>query len=199
MHSSDDKEKLFEPTKDPFCLNLSVVARTLIRLERSVLWIGIPILPNLKTKIDPDIQFFYPIGDFIRATLVTVPTKDLISARNALASRAEDSQESEYFLAILRRLSTLDYLYFPLLSCFSIFILTITSIFPFSYDLRTLLTISIISSIGGILGSLLFYLEALRFFSFIKILDSEILRRSGKRPNKNITPIPNIAFSRAKQ
>jgi len=199
MKTPDFTDKSFEPDNDPFCLNLSVIANTLLLLERNVLWIGIPILPNIKMKLEPKIEFFYPIGDFIRVTLVAVPTKDLISARDSLASKAEDSREAEYFLSKFRDLRLVDSIYFPLLTCFSIFILTATSIFPFRDNLRSLVTISMLSGIGGTLVALLFYLENLRFFSFIKILDSEILRRSGKIPNKNITPIPSTAFSRVKQ
>ena len=105
MKDPDFTEKSFEPEKDPFCLNLSVIASTLILLERNVLWIGIPILPNLNLNLEPKIEFFYPIGDFIRATLVTVPTKDLISARDSLARKAEDSREAEFFLAKIPKFS----------------------------------------------------------------------------------------------
>lgn len=199
MKPPDFTDKNFEPEKDPFCLNLSVIAETLKALERNILWIGIPILPSSRVDSEPNIEFFYPIGDFIRATLVTVPTKDIISARDILASKAVDSREAEFFLAKFRILSFLDYIYFPLLTCISIFTLTATSIFPFNNNLRTLFSISMLTGLGGTLGSLLFYLESFRFFSFIKILDSEILRRSGKIPNKNVTPIPNAAFSRVKQ
>ena len=199
MKDSEFTTKIIDTDKDPFCLNLSLIANTLLILERNVLWIGIPFLPALQKKLDPPIEFFYPLSDFIRATLVTIPSKDLISARDILSSKGEDSREAEYFLSKFRTLSIKDYIYFPLLTSSVIFILTLTSIFPFINNLPSALTISFLTSLGGTLGSLLFYLENLRFFSFIKILDNEILRRSGKSSNRHITPIPRTAFSRSTQ
>ncbi len=199
MKDSEFTGKRLDTSSDPLCLNLSLIANTLLVLERNILWIGIPVLPTLRLKLDPQVEFFYPLSDFIRATLVTIPSKDLVSARDMLSSKGEDSQEAEYFLTKFRSLSIKDYLYFPLLTYSIVFILTLTSIFPFVNNLPTALTISLLTALGGTLGSLLFFLENLRFFSFIKILDNEILRRSGKSSNRHITPIPRTAFSRSTQ
>lgn len=174
------------------------IADTLLAIEYYVPWIGIPYLPKTIPREKTSKDFFYPENDYLKASLITVQSPIIIEAIEVIKNKKSEQLEANILLNSLRNLSLFDKITFPLISGIVVFILCYSSLAPFSLDPNRRIIASLVSGIGSLVTASFFYLEEIRFFFFTKLLDEEILRRSGKLTDSKFPEINVKAYSRVK-
>jgi len=158
---------------------VEILANTLLSAEASVLWIGIPILPVNSTRRKFRSEFFGPIEDYIRCSLVSIPTPELIILADSLTSTNNQADQKEALQKKLA-LKLTDRLLFPTLSTMIVFTLVLFSISPLSSSLGYAFNAALGASLGACLASSTIVLEPVRYISFNTLLRNELKRRQGK-------------------
>lgn len=158
---------------------VEILANTLLSAEVSVLWIGIPLLPSNSTRRKFRSEFFSPIEDYIRCSLVSIPTPELIILADSLVPTNNQAHHHNILQNKLA-LNLTDKLFFPTLSTMIVFTLVILSISPLSSSLGYAFNAALGASLGACLASSTMVLEPIRYISFNTLLKNELKRRQGK-------------------
>lgn len=164
------------------------VSKTLNQAEAFFFTVGVPCLPLSKKLRDLKLLCFSPLDDFIRTSLINVPTNALQSYTEDLQQIPLDSKNSEKLgiikLSFLERYSLTIFLF---ASCFGLPLisqswLNVASVFSLLVSLSLAILVSAIS--------LYTCSETYRRSNFHWLLSKEILRRKGlDKPNSSGIPI----------
>jgi hypothetical protein len=160
-------------------------------LECSVFWIGVPLLPLTAERRKRSKEFFHPLHDYIRSSLVLIPTQRLIEIEKLIIQSDNNNQEISNQISKYLALTWYDKIYFPSISSSIVFTITFCSIYPLSHDMINTILPALTASVGSIITSMLFVLEDRRRENFRKIIQNEINRRKGKFGNFNGIPALN--------
>lgn len=170
MHKDKQKEREY--------YHIETVANMWLSLEFNVFWIGIPLLPITPERKALKKEFFHPIDDYIRCSLASIPTPDIMRMEQSLGLKNHDEISRQLIKKI--RLSTFDICYFPILSSCLVFTLVYCMILTTPsagfYAFYTAGT----AAFGGGLASSLMTFEKNRILSLKNILQNELKRRKGK-------------------
>lgn len=170
---------------------IETVLNMWLTLECSVFWIGVPLLPLTAERRKRRKEFFHPLHDYIRSSLASVPTQELIEIEKSITQSEGNNQEITNKISANIQLTLYDKIYFPSISSSIVFTITFCSIYPLSHDMRSTVLPALTASVGSIITSMLFILEDRRKENFRKIIQNELDRRKGKFGNFNGIPALN--------
>jgi hypothetical protein len=154
------------------------VANMWLTIEASVFWIGVPLLPLTPERKKMRSEFFHPLDDYIRASLASIPTPDLILIEEVLSDHGNDSRSNSLRNKI--QLEPFDRAYFPLLSAGIIFTIIFCGMIPLSSSILYTSYNAGAASLGaGITGACM-AVERNRIQDLKNILQNELKRRQGK-------------------
>jgi hypothetical protein len=185
MHMEGQKKK------DKMDYYIETVLNMWVTLECSVFWIGVPLLPLTAERRKRSKEFFHPLHDYIRSSLASVPTQELIEIEKSITQSDENNQEISKKISTYLELTLYDKIYFPSISSSIVFTITFCSIYPLSHDMINTILPALTASVGSIITSIFFILEVRRRENFRKIIQNELNRRKGKFGNFNGIPALN--------
>ncbi len=170
--------------------NIETVANMWLTIEVSVFWIGVPLLPLTSQRKQFRKEFFHPLDDYIRASLASITTPDLMEIEKSLCEKKEDLEENPLLRQI--ELSFPDKLYFPLLSAGIIFTLIFCGTTPLSGSIIYSTYSAGSASLGAGIAGTVMVLERTRIQGLRNILQNELKRRKGKFGSFNGVPALSV-------
>ncbi|HMO17099.1 MAG TPA: hypothetical protein PKA63_00565 [Oligoflexia bacterium] len=174
--------------------HIETISKALLSAEYAVFFVGIPILPPGQQKQELQRSFFNPLSDFIRCSLVSVPTSTLESASLALDPTEWENTKLKSALCLSLKKSTGAIIFFPLLSGTLVFLIVLGSIATISDSFSHAFSAAMAAALGAAITGTLFTLDEVRNLSFKRILDKELARRKGKFGSLNSLPVMTRAL-----
>lgn len=173
-----DRKDLY-PKSNEHSPHIETVAKTLLTLEYCILWVGLPLVKPNKKRSEYAKEYFHPLHDYVKCSLVSVPTSELELLLEHFQLDPAIHSEPQNELDALISLPLWEKLYFPVLSILVVSAITFCSIMPLTSSIQHTFYATVSASLGALIASMVMVMEPIRRHSFKNILLNELKRRKG--------------------
>lgn len=160
--------------------DIEVISSLLLTLETVLFNVGIPIIPDGKDRRALKQAYFSPYEEYIKCSLVTVPTSHLLQYIENLDFRSQDEKTQDIIKKSLVIKNIFEIIFFPLIVMGLTFSIVFPISLPYSASIMNAMLSATFSTLGALAGAILSTTDSYRYYTFKHILNNEISRREGK-------------------